>query len=240
MAFAWRKTDEFCPIWSAAKPRPSPTASAVGDYPSDRPKHWKTREPVLARVLKPKTRPNEAALPVLATALKPASIPKPRIELLPSTDARYPRSLTHWNSLQLEGQAWPRPGTTAIWNVVVQRIVRTQFPEHDLRSLKPRVWRRGLDKPKFSRLQSAGKRTLSLGSHRPATVAYVDELMKPKWREFRICESAIASRIPGANLAVTGTLNSWSPYNISRISVAPLRFLAPSSTISVPDPKPLR
>ena len=142
MAFTWRKTDEFCSIWSAAKPRVSRTVSAIGAYPSDRPKHWKTTEPVLPNVLKPKTRPNEATQPVFASPLKPATVPKPTIELLPSTDARYPRSLTHRNLLQIQGHAWTKPGTSAIWNVVVQKGCSDRFSR--ARTARPKA--SGLEK----------------------------------------------------------------------------------------------
>jgi hypothetical protein len=240
LAFTWQKTDEFCSIWSAAKPRPSRTSSAIGAYPSDRPKHWKTTEPVLTNVSKPKTRPSETALPVQPSPLKPSTTPKPIIELLPSTDARYPRSLTHRNSLQIEGHAWTKPGISPIWNVVANRAVRTDFPEHELRGLKPRVWRRGLDKPKLAGLQTTGQRTLTLDSQRPAAPANFDELMKPSWRELKFRESAMAARIPAANLAASDVLNCWSPSEISRTAVAPLRLLAPSAAVSVPEPKGLR
>jgi len=240
MALAWRKTDDFYSIWAAAKPRPSRTVTAVGDYPSDRRQPWQAADPVLANVLKAKTRRNETALPVLATALKPQAIARPTIELLPSTEARYPCSLTHWHLVQMDGQAWPRPRTSAIWNVAVRRTVRTNFPEHELRGLKPRVWRRGLDTLKFRGLQSAGTRTLSVSFQRPAPPSDIGQLMSPGWREVHIQDSAIAPRIPAASLARTEAVRSWPPAGAARGSVAPLRLLAPSHAVSVPDPKPLR
>jgi hypothetical protein len=240
MAFAWRKTDEFCPIWAAAKPRPSRTVSAIGAYPSDRPKHLKAVEPLLPNVLKPKTRLGEAIQPVLGNPLKPSIIPKPIIELLPSTDARYPHSLTHQNPLQIQGHAWTNPGITSIWKVVIQQVARTDFPEHELRGLKPRVWRRGLDKPKLRGLQTTGKRTLILGFQRPAAPRNLDELMNPRWRELKIGKSAMAPRIPAANLSSTDVLNCWSAREIPKTGVPSLRLLAPSSAISVPEPKGLR
>ncbi len=225
-------------MWAAAKPRPSQTVTAVGEYPSDRRQPWKTAEPVLTKVLKAQARRNERALRVLSTALKPQTFPRPPIELLPSTETRYPRSLTHWHLVQIEGQAWPRPGASAIWNVVVQRNVRTHFPEHDLRALKPQVWRRGLDALKLTGLQGAGTRKPSLSPQRPAH--HPDELMTPSWREARIQESAISPRIPAANLTRTDAVRCWLPQDAARGSVAPLRLLASKCAISVPDPKPLR
>src|SRR5260370_19564567 len=203
MSFAWRTTDEFCSIWSAAKPRSGRTVTAVVEYPSDRRQPWKTAEPVLSNVLTAKARRHETALPVLATALAPRAVPKPPVELLPSTEARYPRSLPHWNPVQIEVKTWPRPDTSAVWNVVVQRTVRTNFPEHELRGLKPRVWRRGLNAPKLTGLQSAGRRTLSPGLQRPPRPGDLDELMRPNWREMQIQDSGAAPRIQAANLART-------------------------------------
>jgi len=240
MSFAWRTTDEFCSIWSAAKPRSGLTVTAVGEYPSDRRQPWKTAEPVLSNVLKAKARQNETALPVLATALAPRAVPKPPVDLLPSTEARYPRSLTHWNPVQIEGDAWRRPDTSAIWNVVVQRTVRTNFPEHELRGLKPRVWRRGLNAPKLTGLQSAGTRTPSLGFQRPAGCGDLDELMSPSWREVQIRDSADAPRIQAANLARTVAVRQWSPCDTGRSCLAALSLLNPSFAVSVPAPKPLR
>jgi hypothetical protein len=160
--------------------------------------------------------------------------------LVPSTDARYPRSLTHRNSLQIGDHAWTNAGNSPIWNVVVNKAIRTDFPEHELRGLKPRVWRRGLDKTKLAGLQTTGKRTLILDSQRLSAPANLDELMNPSWRELKIRESAMAPRIPAANLAASDVLNCWSPCEISRTAVAPLRLLAPSAAVSVPEPKGLR
>jgi hypothetical protein len=240
MAFAWRKTDEFCSIWSAAKLRSGGMVTAVGEYPSDRREPWKMPEPVLSNVLKAKARQNETPVPVLATALAPAAVPKPPVELLPSTRARYPRSLTHWNPVQIEVETWPRPDTSTVWNVVVQRTVRTNFPGHELRGVKPRVWRRGLDSPKRTGLQSADKRTLSLGSQRPAGPGDLDKLMTPNWRETHIKDSADAPRIQTANLARTVAVRRWSPSDAARGSIAPLSLLGPNFAVSVPHPQPLR
>jgi hypothetical protein len=238
MAFAWQKTDEFCSIWSAAKPR-SGRITAVGEYPSDRRQPWKTAEPVLSNVLKAKARRNETALPVLSTPLAPQAVPKPPVELLPSTQARYPRSLTHWNPVQIDVETWPRPDTSAVWNVVVQRTVRTNFPGHELRDLKPRVWRRALDSPKLTGLQNAGRRTLSPGLQRPPGPGDLNESMTPSWREMQIQDSADAPRIEAANLARTVAIFRWSPSDTARRSIVPLRLLAPSFAVSVPDPRPL-
>jgi hypothetical protein len=240
MAFAWRTTDEFCSIWSAAKPRTGRTITAIGDYPSDRRRPFETSKPVLANVLKAKARRNETPLLILSSALAPQAAPKPTVELLPSTEARFPRSLTHWNPIQNEGESWPKPDTSAIWNVVVQRAVRTNFPEHELRGLKPRVWRRALSAPKLTGLQSAAKRIITLDFQRPDGPGDLNELMQPNWREVQIQDSAEAPRIQAANLARTAAVKRWSPSDTARSSVVPLRLLAPSFAISVPDPKPLR
>jgi hypothetical protein len=240
MAFSWRKTDAFCSVWSAAKPRSNERVTAVGEYPSDRRRAWKTNGPVLATVLKAKARSNETALPVLSRALAPPALSKPPVELLPSTDVRFPRSLTQWRLVQIEGQAWPKPDASAIWNVVIQRTVRTSFPEHELRGLKPRVWRRGLDAPKLTGLQSAEARTLELDFRRPAGPADLGELMSPSWREMQIRESAEATRVQAANLSRTDAVKRWSARDAARSSVPPLRLLAPSFVVSIPDPKPLR
>jgi hypothetical protein len=240
MAFAWRKTDEFCSIWSAAKPRTGGTVTAVGEYPSDRRQPWKAAEPVLSIVLKAKARRNETALPVLATALVPRAVSQPPAELLPSTQARYPRSLTHWNPIQIEVETWPRPDTSRVWNVVVQRTVRTNFPGHELRGLKPRIWRRGLDSPKLTGLQSAGRRSLSPDLQHPPGPGDLNESMRPNWREVQIQESADAPRVPAANLARTVAVRRWLPCDFARSSVTPLSLLAPDFTVSVPDPQPLR
>jgi len=241
MAFAWQKTDSFCSIWSAAKPHSEGrTVTAVGDYPSDRRQPWKTAAPVLSNVLLAKARRNETAFPVLATALTPRAASQPPIELLPSTDARYPRSLTHWHLVQIDGEVWPRPDASAIWNVVVQRTVRTNFPAHDLRGLKPRVWRRALDSPRLTGLQNAGRQPLSIALQRPAGPGNLDKLMSPGWREVQIPDSAGAPRILAANLAGTDAVRRWPPYRTARSSVTPPGLVAPSFVISVPDPKPLR
>jgi hypothetical protein len=240
MAFAWRKTDAFCSVWSAAKPRPEGRVTAVGEYPSDRRRAWKTNEPVLANVLKAKARSNEKALPVQSTALAPQAVPKSPIELLPSTEVRFPRSLTQWRLVQPEGQAWPTPDTSPIWNVVVQRNIRTSFPEHELRGLKPRVWRRGLDAPKLTGLQSADARALSLDFQHPGGPGNLGDLMSPSWRDMQIRESAETTRIQAANLAKTGAVRRWSAYSVPRGFPAPLSLLAPSFAVSVPDPKPLK
>jgi len=240
MPFAWQKTDAFCSVWSAAKPRSEGTVTAVGEYPSDRRQAWKANEPVLANVLKAKARSNEGALPVHSTPLAPQAAPKSPVELLPSTEVRYPRSLTHWHLVQIENQAWPRPDTSAIWNVVVQRNVRTSFPEHELRGLKPRVWRRGLDAPKLTGLQSADARALSIDFQRPGGRGNLGDLIIPSWREIHIRESAEITRIQAANLAKTDAVRRWSAYSVPRGFVAPLSLLAPSFAVSVPDPKPLK
>ena len=238
MAFAWQKTDEFCSIWSAARPR-SGRITAVGEYPSDRRQPWKTAEPVLSNVLKARARRNETAVPVLATALAPRAVPKPPVELLPSAQVRYPRSLTHWNPVQMVVEAWPKPDTSAVWNVVVQRTVRTNFPGHELRGLKPRVWTRGLDSPKLTGLQSASRLTLSPDLQRPPGPGDLNESMTPSCREMRIQDSADAPRIQAASLARTVAISRWSPSDAARESIAPLRLLAPSFAVSVPDPRPL-
>ena len=238
MAFA-QKTDEFCSIWSAAKPR-SGRITAVGEYPSDRRQPWKTAEPVLLSVLKAKTRRNETALPVLATPLAPQGVPKPPVELLPSTQARYPRSLTHWNPVQIDVETWPRPDTSKVRNVAVQRTVRTNFPGHELRGLKPRVWTRGLNALQAYRLQSAGRRALSPGLQRPGKPGDPNESMTPNWREIRIKDSADAPRIQAASLARTTAVRRWAPCDAAQSPVAPLRLLAPSFAVSVPDPRPLK
>jgi hypothetical protein len=240
MAFSWRTTDSFCSIWSAAKPRSAGTVTAVGEYPSDSRRAWKTNEPVLANLLKAKARSNEMPMPVEPTVQAPRADPKPPVELLPSTEVRYPRSLTCWRLVQIEGQAWPKPDSSPIWNVVVQRTVRTSFPEHELRGLKPRVWRRGLDAPKLTGLQSADPRTLPLDFQRPASRGNLGDLMSPNWREIPIRELADASRVPAANLSKTDALRRWSPYDAPRSTVASLSLLAPSFAVSVPDPKPLK
>ncbi len=240
MAFAWRKTDEFCSIWSAAKPRSGGAATAVGEYPSDRRQPWKAAEPVLSSVLKAKARRNETALSVLATALAPAAVPQPPVELLPSAKARYPRSLTQWNPIQIEVETWPRPDTSRVWNVVVQRTVRTNFPGHELRGLKPRIWRRGLDSPKLTGLQSAGRRALSPDLQHPPGRGDLNESMTPNWREVHILDSADAPRIQAANLSRTVAVRRWLPSDFARGSVTPLSLLAPNFAVSVPDPQPLR
>jgi len=240
MALAWQKTDTFLPIWSAAKLSTGRRLTAVGEYPSDRRNTWKTTQPVLANVLQAKARRNETTLPVVPSALAPQAFPQPSVELLPSTEVRYPRSLTHWRLVQIEGQTWPGPDASAIWNVVVQRSVRTNFPEHELRGPKPRVWRRGLDSPKLTGLQSAGTRTLSLDLRRPAGSGNPGDLMSSSWREVHIRESADAARVEAANLTKTEVVRRWLPYGTTRSSVAPLSLLAPSFAVSVPDPKRLR
>ncbi len=240
MAFAWRKTDEFCSIWSAAKPPSRRTATAVGEYPSHRRQPWRTAEPVLSNVLKAKARRNETAFSVQATALAPHAFPKPPVELLPSTETRYPSSLTRRNVVQIEGEAWRKPDTAAIWNVIVQRTVRTSFPGHELRGLKPRVWTRGLDAPRVTSLQSADKRSLSPGLQRPPGRGDLGELMTPNWREVQIQDWGEAPRIQAASLARTAAVRRWPPCDAARSSVAPLSLLAPSFAVSIPDPQPLR
>jgi hypothetical protein len=240
MAFAWRKNDEFCSIRSAAKPRSGGTITAIGDYPSDRRQPWKAAEPVLSNVLKAKARGNDTALPVLATALAPAAVPQPPVELLPSARARYPRSLTHWNPVQIELETWPRPGVSTVWNVVVERTVRTNFPGHELRGLKPRIWRRGLDSPKFIGLQSAGRRSLSPDLQRPPGPGDLNESMTPNWREMQIQDRTEPPRIQATNLARTVAVRRWLPSDFLRSSVTPLGLLAPNFAVSVPDPQPLR
>jgi hypothetical protein len=240
MAFAWRKTDSFCSVWSAAKPRSNERVTAVGEYPSDRRRAWKTNGPVLANLLKAKARSNESALPIHSTPLAPPALPKAPVELLPSTEVRFPRSLTQWRLVQIEGKAWPKPDASAIWNVVVQRTARTSFPEHELRGLKPRVWRRNLDAPKLTGLQSADSRTLPLDFQRPAGPGNLSELMSPSWREMQIRESADATRVQAASLSKTHAVKRWSAYDTARSSVTPLHLLAPNFVVSVPEPKPLK
>jgi len=240
MALAWQKTDTFLSIWSAAKPSSERRLTAVGEYPADRRNTWRTAEPLLANVLRAKARRNETTLPVMSSALAPQSFPPPSVELLPSTEVRYPRSLTRWHLVQIEGQTWPGPDASTIWNVVVQRSVRTNFPEHELRGPKPRVWRRGLDAPNLTGLQSASMRTLSPELQRPAGPGNLGEFMSPTWREVHIRETADAARVEAANLTKTEALRHWLPYGTARSSVAPLGLLAPSFTVPVPDPKRLR
>jgi hypothetical protein len=240
MTLAWRKTDDFCPLWTPAKPRPSRSVAAIGTYPTDAPRQWKTSQPVLSKILEAKTRRHETARPVRSTALKPSAVSKPQIELLPSTEARYPRSLTRLNLVQLEGQAWHKPSTSNIWNIITQRILRTHFPAHELRDLKPRVWRRALESPKVAGLQSEGKRTFELVYQRPLSTGRLGELMTPTWRQGTIRDSAITPSILVASLAGTDALTLWSRYDTAPLPLKPLRLLPPDYTVSVPELKPLR
>src|SRR5258708_30594951 len=102
---------------------------------------------------------------VRARGWAPGAVTKPAVELLPSAHARYPRSLTHWNPVQMVVEAWPRPDTSPIWSVVVQRTVRTNFPGHELRGLKPRVGTRALDSPILTCLPNARMLILSPRLH---------------------------------------------------------------------------